>query len=356
MEPKIMATYYRRIGLIGIVLLIFGSVTGCNPTDKAPPPFGYHALKINGHYISPDIFFKEQNSFYLHYRWNAWMLRKSEEERTDLILEEIIDHTLIDDFLHHHAGITVTPREIDDYINRYIKAKMTSPADFSAYLQNSDYKSETDLKKTIELYLLKLKYFPTIAQKMGLTIPPQELDSLYQKHCNENKNPLTRHPKAEFADLTLMEKFGSSEQLKTWIATIEPAVSIEILDPAMKAYRIYRDGHYDEAGALYEKSFKNRRNEFYLQRAIESYRMAKNWKKILDLSETGMQKYPEKLAYYLNKAEGLYEMGRINEAMTMLKNAETRSQGSLFLKELVRQTYATLGLTQDEQRMKNNVR
>jgi tetratricopeptide (TPR) repeat protein len=354
MKPKTMLKNYWWIGLTVLALLLFGSLVGFHSLfkPKAPLPFGYHAVKINGRFVSPETFFKEKNSFFMHFRRNAEMLRKTDEERTNLMLEEIIEQTLIEDYLRRQSGITVTPREADEYINRYIKPKYASPSDFNSFLQNADYKSEADLQKGIILYLLKLKCFSMIAKEKGLTIPPVELDSLYQKHVEENRE--TAHPKAEFCNMTLIEKFGKSDQFKTWIADIKSKSSIRILDPAMKAYRLYREGRYDQAGALYEKIFRERQEEFHLERALQSYKEAGNWTKVIRLSQTGMRSYPQNIAYALNKAEGLYRKGRVNDALKLLQNAETRSQGSLYYKSLVIETYTKLGEAKEAERMKNS--
>jgi tetratricopeptide (TPR) repeat protein len=351
MEPAMAGKKYRCIGLIGLAVVLCGTSMECTSPSKPkePPPFGYHALKINGQFVGPEIFFKEQNIFYMRSRRNAEMLHKSNEERTDMMLGEIIDQMVTEDYLYHHCGIMVAPKEVDDYVNRCIKAKFVSSEDFHAFMQNNDYKSEADLKKSTELYLLKLKFFSAKAKETGMTIPIAELDSLYKAHVNANR---FFHPKDEFSDITLMERFGNSERFKTWIAGIKSKVSIEILDPAMKAYRLYCSGRYDQAGALYEKAFRERVYEPDLQRAIESYRIVKNWSKVIKLCQAGMKKYPEKVTYDIGKAEGLYRNGKVSEAIKMLKNAEIRSQESVFFRESVIEMYETLGLMQEAQRMR----
>lgn len=328
--------------------------------QKTPPRFGYHALKINGRIVGPETFFREKNRFFMQWRRNADMLRKTDEERMDLMLEEIVDQTLIEDYLYRHSGITVAPQEVDGYIERYIKAKYASPPDFNAFMHNSGYADDAELRKGIELYLLRLKCFSRLAKERGLTIPAVELDSLYQKHKDENQRMIRAdsirsfyHPKPEFADMVLVKKFGASEEYKQWLAGIKSGSSIEILDPGMKAYRLYRNGRYNKAGALYEKLFRGKQKELHLQRAIESFQSAKNWTKVVRLSRIGTKKYPEKTTYTMNTAEGLYRTGRIDEALEVLKNAESRARGSVYFKELLVSTYEKLGLEKEAQRVKN---
>jgi tetratricopeptide (TPR) repeat protein len=342
-----------RIVLIGLFLLAIGALIGCHSPSipSAPPRFGYQALKINGKFVTPEAFFEEKNSFFMRNRRNADMLRKTDEERKNLMLEEIINQVVMENYLNHQTGITVTPKEVDEYINRYIKAKFAAPSGFNSFMQDNDYNSEADLQKGIGLYLLKLKCFPKIARDMGLAVPPAELDSLFQKHVDENR--ATAHPKAEFADMILMQRFGESDRYKTWIAGLRSKATIEILDPALKAFRLYRDGRYDQAGALYEALFRTWKNELHLHRAIESFQMAKAWTKVVKLCQIGMKMYPEKVGYSLNKAEGLFRKGRVKEALSLLKNAETRSKGSPYFRSQVIETYSKLGLVNEAERIKN---
>jgi len=348
-----MINNHWRIVLIGLFLSAIGALIECHSPSipSKPQRFGYQALKINGQFVSPEIFFKEKNSFFMHYRRNAEILRKTDEERKDLMLEEIINQVVTENYLNHQSGITVTPKEVDDYINRYIKVKFAAPSDFNSYMQDNDYHSEADLQKGIGLYLLKLKCFPKIARDMGLAVPPAELDSLFQKHVDENH--AAAHPKAQFAGMILMQRFGESDGYKTWVAGLKSKATIEILDPALKAFRLYRDGRYDQAGALYEALFRAWKNELHLQRAIESFQRAKNWTKVVKIGQIGMKMYPEKVGYDLNKAEGLYRNGQVKDALKLLKTAESRSQGSPYFRSLVIETYSTLGLVNEAERIKN---
>src|SRR5690349_21542750 len=87
------------------------------PVPRQQPQIGYHVLKIAGKFVSPEIFAEEQNIFFSRWHANATMIHKPEEERMDLLLEQIIDRVVVDEYLNHYAKITVTPREVDEYIN-----------------------------------------------------------------------------------------------------------------------------------------------------------------------------------------------------------------------------------------------
>lgn len=79
------------------LLLITGALIGGRTVSgkQSRPAFGDHALKVGGQWVSPQIFHEEQNRFYLRYRTHAAMLRKTDEERMDLVLEEIINRVVI---------------------------------------------------------------------------------------------------------------------------------------------------------------------------------------------------------------------------------------------------------------------
>jgi parvulin-like peptidyl-prolyl isomerase len=437
-------------GLVRLILgiLIFSLALGFGVSaQETSSQFGYHALKIDGKYVSSAIFIEEQNKFYKRWHTNSEMLRKTDEERNDLLLDEIIHRVLMEDYLYHQTRVKVTTRDVDNYINRYIKARYSSPVDMAAFLEGSNYGTEANLKIEIKLYLLRLKCFSKIAREMGLSIPAAELEEKYKKHVADNymvvarhilihgtdpaeskkrawdvyrqlKNgadfaklaleysndeqtkqaggelqPFSRgvtdpavdknvfgakpgtlvapfetslgyeivfverfksfyHPKAEFADMLLLEKFGDSAQFKKWIAGVKAKKNIEILDPAFKAYRFYRDRKYNSAGALYEKLYTSKKIELYLTRAIDSYQLAKNWPMLIKMGQLGMRKFPVKVNFYLNTAEGLYRSGKTKDALALLKKSEKMSKDNIYFTGLVIDTYNKLGLKKEADRFR----
>jgi foldase protein PrsA len=431
-----------------IIGLLVGFLTTLGKQQK--PELGDHALKVGGQWVSAQIFREERTRFYLRYRTNALMLRKTDEERMDLILEEIVNRVVVEDYLHHQAQVTVAPQEVDNYIERYIKTRFDTPEKMEAYMADSFYRDEADLKKGIELYLYKLKGFAKLAGKLGLTIPAAELDELYQRHVADNyevvarhilisdpdpgkterragdifnqlKNgvdfeklaaeysadirtrlagglmePFTKettvpevaqkvfaakagdlippvrtrmgheiirvekfidlsHPKAEFADMVLVEKFGESDQYKNWLKQVKSKKPVEIMEPAMKAYRLYSTGKYKQAGQVYEKAFAVYDNQNFRDRAVDSYRLAKNWPKVIRLSQSCIDKFPDRVPYYLYKAEGLYYNGQTKDALQLMRKAEDLSVNNLYYSNLVIQMYATLGLETEAARFKEKI-
>ncbi len=426
---------------ITLILSLSGSQTEClaKPAPESSGRFGYQALKINNRFVDQKIFLEERNHFFRRWKANPEMMYKSEEERMDLLLEDIIDRVVVEDYLRNRSGITITHDETSKYINQYIRPNCPSPEEFASCLHEKGYDNERDLHNDIELYLIKRTYFVKLAKEAGQTIPRQELDSLFRKHVDDNRfvvtrqiviadldttkaqelaldlyrqcgsgadfstlaaqyssdeqtrsagglNPLmsrsgfdsvvadrvfsaqpgevlppvkhglhyllikvekfisTSHPEAEFADMLLLKKFGDSELYKKWIAEIKLKTSISITDPSLKVYRLYRSGHYDKAGALYEKLYRKHHDEFHLKRAIESFEKAGKIAKQLRLAQTGITTYPENLIYPLIKAECLYRQGRTSEARTLLQEIELCSQGSVYFTDLLAKTRAKLGI------------
>jgi foldase protein PrsA len=413
----------------------------------AAPRFGYQVLKINGKFVSQEIFADEQNRFFMRWRTNSTMLHKTDEERTDLLLEDIINRVVIDEYLINFAKITITPGEVDDYINHYIKIRYDTPDQLDEYMAAMNYNNETELKKGVEMYIRRLKVFPKVAKEYGVNISPADLEQQFQQHVADSRKAVIRriliydadpkkaqqqaddvyrqlkngadfaklaaqysydagtksngglvppfakgrmetdyqekvfsakpgelippfqistgieiirvekfigfyHPKEEFADMLLVEKFGKSDQLKKWLEQIKPNMKIEILDPAMQAFRLSAKGQYSQAGVFYEKAYAKYNNELQLTRASECYQSAKEWVRLAKLGQLGMKKYPDNVHYYLYTAEGLYRSGKVKEGIKWMKKAESIAANNIYFNGLVSQTYSRLGLAADAERIK----
>jgi hypothetical protein len=179
--------------LIAVIWSLSASHMGCSAgtIQESSCAFGYHALKINNRFIDQVIFLEERNRFFMRWHTNADMIYKGKEERTDSLLDDIITRVVLEDFLQNRSGITITTQETENYINQYIRPKFPSPEDFASFL-HEEYKNEADLRKNIELHLLKHTCFVKLAKEAGLIIPQGEVDSLYRKHVDENRYAVTR--------------------------------------------------------------------------------------------------------------------------------------------------------------------
>jgi parvulin-like peptidyl-prolyl isomerase len=438
----------RFLGAIFVLLLLCGL-----PLLAAgqPPRFGDRALKIDGVFVDPAIFDDEQNRFFLRWSTNAMMLKKSDEERMDMLLEEIINRVAVVNYLNRYAKVTVTSQEVTAYINRYVKTKYETESQLADYMARFKYKNEAEMRQGVKIYLLRLKYFPKIAREMGVTIPAKELNEQYNQHVSDSRRVEVKHilitdpdpakakkraddvylqlkngadfgkmvnkysadegtkangglmgsfakgavgmefdekvftakpgslippmrmgngyeiyrvtkfigfyhSKAEFTDMMILEKFGESEQFKKWIAKAKTKMSIEILDPAFKAFRLSVNKQYDQAGTYYEKAFGVYKNEMYLTRAGESYRASKNWNRLIRLGQLGMAKFPGNVPFYLDKGEGLYRSGKTKDALALLKKAETLSKNSIYYTGMIMNLYTRLGLKKDAARMQQKLK
>lgn len=372
--------------LLAIAILTIGGMGARFSRGKqncsAAEPFGYHALKINGKYVGEAVFKEEQNKFFLRWRRNAAMLRKSDEERNDLLLEEIINRVALEEYLVNRSGIKISPREVERYLNRYIRSKYPTPSEFQNYLDSVGCADVKAFQKEIELYLLRLKCLPPLAGKYGVIVTKAEIDERYVAQRKENRKvdishilisdqqrtsreasrladriykqvlrgasfeamaakysddletksnggrlssfckaelppeyagsifdakpgrliPVFHtsygweivkvnryidyaHPRREIAALLRMEKFLNSEQFLVWLDRVKSQMEIEILDPAFNAYHCFKNQRYETAGQIYEEVYRQRQQEFYLGRALESYRLAQNWDKVSELSK-----------------------------------------------------------------------
>ncbi|MCL6590513.1 MAG: peptidylprolyl isomerase [Firmicutes bacterium] len=411
------------------------------PEAPAPKQFGYQALKINGEFVSPAVFLEEQNKFYQRYKSNSEMIRKTDEERNDLLLEEIINRVTLDNFLLRESNIDIAPAEVETYIERYIKTKYSTPAEMQSYLASKYCSNEAELKEAIKLYLLKVKYFSKLAREKGVTVkaaevekefqrqkkehikavikhilissrlhPPQEALALANRIYDQLKNgmkfeelarqysedfetkekggelePATKeqtppefvelvfnakpgqifppvdtafgyeivkldklitfiHPREELQETMLMEEFGKSAQFKEWLAAVKSKVKIEIVEPSLKAFRLFKEQKFQEAAPVYEEAYRIYGVELNFMKAVQCYRLAQNWDKMLELCQIGYRRFPDKIPYYLDAAEALNHKGQAREALKFLKKAEEFAGDNTYLQDLVKQGYTRLGI------------
>jgi parvulin-like peptidyl-prolyl isomerase len=186
------------IGISVIVALILAGgiwwwLSSSGKTSQTNQQFGYQALKINGKFVEQSVFTKEQNDFFRRYFRNAEMSRKSDEERNDLMLEEIINQKVVEEFLTSQPDITVSQKEIDGYIERYIKSRYPTPEEMQEYLNSVNCKSEAELQQIVKLYLLKTKTIPKIAAEYGVTVTDDEVAKEFELQKEESVQVGIKH-------------------------------------------------------------------------------------------------------------------------------------------------------------------
>ena len=327
-------------GILAGSLIICGREPGIRQ-PKATYRFGYQALKVNGKFVDAAVFQQEQMRFYKLWRRNGSMLRLSDEQRNDLLLEKVINRVILEEYLRRQKQAQPGPGEVTRYIERYVKTAYPTAEAMQHYLRSVFCRNEAELKHQVAVYLMQLKCIPAIAQQYGITVSTAEIEERERRQTKE-----TAHPRTELRAMLLTEKFLRSKEFDNWMARIKKEFKIEITEPCLLAYRYGKRQQYRKAGSLYEKSYQKYQVEFYLDRAVANYRLANNWNKVVELSQTGIRNYPRHVPYYLYAAEGLHKIGNKRKAEKLLAQAKRRAGGNVIYQEMIAQTYSELGLEQ----------
>jgi hypothetical protein len=67
----------------------------------------------------------------------------------------------------------------------------------------------------------------------------------------------------------LIQEFSQSDKFNEWIEKLKNKAKIEILDPAMSAFRAYQKKDYTTAEQEYKKAYKKYKSSFYLDKEKE---------------------------------------------------------------------------------------
>jgi parvulin-like peptidyl-prolyl isomerase len=393
-------------------------------------------LRVGGHVVNGVEFREAQNRFFKRWHRNSYMLRLTDEERNDRLVEELIDQIAVEEYLKRH--VKVDQAAVDNYLNRYIKTKYSNETELLEYLDGIGRK-KADLTEMITFYLAKIKYFPKLAKQARITVATAEIDREFQRQRKTNRKaviqhiliakknrtppaakrlaeqvyqqlsrgatfeklaeqysddrltsgnggrlgPVTQetmapqlrdkvfqavpgqllpvietrqgweivklrqmveyyHSRAEVADLMLMNKYSKSPQFQQWQKTIKATMKITVINPKLRAYRSYKTAHYHQAARLYEQVYRAEQRESYLQRALESYSLAKEWDRLIKLGKYGSRKFSDKVPYYLSTAEGYYHKNQPQKALALLKKAERQAGDNLRLQQMVKAAYARM--------------
>ncbi len=269
----------KRKRLIVIILIVLAALAILAAaliitkiTGKAPEyVLGQDALEVNGQLVSADLFRDEQNVLFLRYRGDASMQQKTEEELNDMVLQSVLEKTLTDDFFCNSSGHKATSREIDEYYDKYVKpSRDARAAEESGLNEGLDYKTEADTKKDIEVYLLKLKSIPALAQEYGIALTDEEFEEGYAEYTRQYKDtPEFIHPRDEYRNMLLLQKFSQSDKLDPWVEKLKGSAKIKILDPALNAYTLYKNGEYAKAAQEYKNAYKKYKVSTYKDRQKE---------------------------------------------------------------------------------------
>jgi len=413
---------------------------------------GYEALKINGTYVSTDVFREEYNKFYQKYKNNAEMLQKTDEERYELLLNQIINNIVLEDYFENKANVTVSDEEVEAYVAKYVKPRYSTSEEQADYFQKMGFFNEEDMKKYIRNYLIKQQVYFDAAKRYGVTLTDEEKEEAYQTHVTQNikadiksiliavnenrtkeqaeeiaktvysklkagesfeelvkqysdddgskengglKKNVTAgyneeqfdaavfnakegqllepielnkgyeivyvekikdltHPKDEYSEIVLVEKFLNSDEYNEWLDSIKKDYDIEITGPSFRAFKAFKDGNYNEAGMLYQQTYERTKNPGYIDRACEAYSLAENWPELIKVCQIGHKARPDNLIYYIHEAKGIYKNGNQKEGLKKLKKVQSKAKDNVFYLGVIQNIYEELGLKEEAEKVKLN--
>ncbi|HOQ36878.1 MAG TPA: peptidylprolyl isomerase [Acetivibrio sp.] len=441
-----ISVFAAVVVLASVCTFFYLSKKGGAPEESKP--FGFEALKFNGSYVSTDIMIEERNKFFEKWKRNAAVQRMSEEERTDMLLDQIIERLVLEDYIFNKSGKTATESEVEDYIKRFIEPRYKDSGGLSVYMSSRGYTTEEEMKKDIEEYIIKHKCIYAVAKEKGDPLTEAEIDEGYAKHMMQNKSLDIRHifistqdrdkeeakalaleiyeklsngedfealakqysedeetkdnggiikglisgfheeaydnavftaepgellepievyngyeivyvdkvvnyyrTRSEYEQIITVDKFVESEKYKEWLEELKKGYDIEITDLSMKAFRLFREGKYDESGNCYEELYKQKKDIYYMDKATEMYRIAENWEKLLETSKVCSKKNPDNLLYQVYQAEAMLKTGDEEGALKLLEKAEKSAEGNTYFLSMIKEFYKNYGFEEEAQRI-----
>lgn len=134
-KKKILIVAIVIVAVIASVCTYFYLSKKNDVLDESKP-FGFEALKFNGSYVSTDIMIEERNNFYERWKRNATVQRMSEEERNDMLLDQIIERLVLEDYIFNKSGEKATESEVDDYIKRFIEPRYSDSGGLKMFMSS----------------------------------------------------------------------------------------------------------------------------------------------------------------------------------------------------------------------------
>ena len=131
----------------------------------------------------------------------------------------------------------------------------------------------------------------------------QDVDNVFEIKWNEDITYADIFKKAEYEQELIAQKF-QNEGLTAWIEEQRSKATIEILDPAFRAFRLKNEEKWPEAALAYEKAIKkDKDNQGYYLSLKEVYVRDNRLDDAAKLMETARKKWPENLAVLLALAD-----------------------------------------------------
>lgn len=191
-KKKILIVAIVIVAVIASVCTYFYLSKKNDVLDESKP-FGFEALKFNGSYVSTDIMIEERNNFYERWKRNATVQRMSEEERNDMLLDQIIERLVLEDYIFNKSGEKATESEVDDYIKRFIEPRYSDSGGLKMFMSSRGYLNEEEMKEDIRKYIIKQKCMYTVGKGLGIELTDVDVDEKYTKHKIQNKRVDIRH-------------------------------------------------------------------------------------------------------------------------------------------------------------------
>jgi len=248
-----------------IIILVFFNDKSIDNKDENTALF-YNALKINGQMIGEKSFYDKYKELEPVWKSDPSMFEITQEERNDMLLEEVIIDAILKDFVYNKSGAKVSKEEFETYYKKTIKTKYSTEDKLSMYLLENNFQDENELKKTIEFYLLRLQCIPDIAKEYGIELSDEEINKI--DFIGGKKN-IANEENQDLINDQLMKKFSKSKQYREWILKLKEDTKIEILEPSMYAYQLYKQKNYSEAAKYYKKAYEKYNSEEFLKKYKE---------------------------------------------------------------------------------------
>lgn len=153
--------------------------------------------------------------------------------------------------------------------------------------------------------------------------------------------------KADLRNQLLMQKY-QSEKFNEWHEKQKKAAKVEILDPAMRAYRLKTDQKWKEAAAAYEKAIKRQKKnvDLYLSLA-DVYRQDKQFAKAAELLEKARKQWPTDFRVVFSLAESYAGAKNKSKVAEILVLAGKQSGNDVAKHQEIKRIYELAGMKKE---------
>lgn len=165
----------------------------------------------------------------------------SQDERIQFTLQQLITEQLLRAEAQERR-LSVSPEELDRYIERVAQQNGLTPAEFEDALK-AENKTLTDYKQTVEIDILRTKLASSLLRQ-GITVGDKEIDEYMEQHAEFG----SEGSKIKLRQILLSKSKHSAANAKEELLKIK--ASTEDLDDFVEAAQKYSDGPEAEEGGL----------------------------------------------------------------------------------------------------------